>query len=95
MSDDIKLACAGEFMTACDNSNPDLLSTAVGILAQIKPDTYNCDFIEGLGEAFICAVEMARQFAGDVGDPDANLESFIDFSHKYLAKAYEKKVGRA
>lgn len=92
---EIKINVAGEFMSACDNSNPDLLSTAVGILAQIKPDTYNCDFIEGLGEALIYAVEMAKEFSGDMGDPDANLESLLDFSHKYLAKAYEKKVGRA
>jgi hypothetical protein len=91
MNDEIKLNCAGEFMSACDNSDPHLLSTAVKAVAEICYHS-DCDFTEAFGEALIYAVQQAKE-AG--GDHNSNIGDILEFCHTYLVKAYEKKVGRA
>lgn len=91
IDNETKLNCAGEFMSACDNYDPHLLSTAVKALAEICFHS-NCDFTEALGEALVYAAQQAKKAGGDHNN---NIGDILEFSHAYLAKAYEKKVGRA
>ena len=91
ISDETKLNCAGEFMSAFDNSDAYVLSTAVGALGELASHS-DCDFTEAFGEALIYAVQQAKENHSDEVD---NLGSILEFCHTYLAKAYEKKVGRA
>ncbi len=88
--DDTKINCAGEFMSACDNSDAHLLSTAVTALGALGEHS-DCDFTEAFGEALIYAVQQAKDHSDEVD----NLGNILEFCHSYLAKAYEKKVGRA
>lgn len=92
ISDDIKINCAGEFMSACSSNYQ--LSQAVGALAQLLDGGATCEFIENFSEALQFAVGEAKRHA-DTEDPDPNLDSILGFCHTYLAKAYQKKVGRA
>lgn len=89
--EDSKLNCAGEFMSACNNYQ---LSQAVGALSRLLDGGATCEFIENFSEALRFAVGEARRFA-EKEDPDPNLDSILEFCHAYLAKAYEKRVGRA
>jgi hypothetical protein len=90
MNDETKLNCAGEFMSACDNSDPHLLSSAteaIGALAEL-----GCEFVEDFADALIFSVQRARENGEDTSD---SLRETLYFCHTYLAKAHEKKVGRA
>ena len=89
--DETKLNCAGEFMSACDSSDPYLLSTAVKVLGELAFHS-DCDFTEAFGEALIYAVQQAKEKHSDEAD---NIGDILEFCHSYLAKAYKKKVGRA
>jgi len=90
--EDSKLNCAGEFMSACEGNYQ--LSQAVGALSRLLDGGATCEFIEDFSDALQFAVEEAKRFA-DKEDPDPNLDAILGFCHAYLAKAYEKKVGRA
>jgi hypothetical protein len=98
LSDDTKLNCAGEFMMACDD--PYQMSQVVGALSSLLGG--NIEFIEKFSEALSYSIGQAREFYPDLTDKgerdDAQadcLEEILRFSHTYLAKAHEKKVGRA
>ena len=90
ISDDTKLNCAGEFMSACENNYQ--LSIAVKILAELAGES-NFEFAENLSEALQFAVAEAKR--NTEKDEDENIGDILEFCHTYLAKAYEKKAGRA
>jgi len=90
ISDDTKLNCAGEFMSACENNYQ--LSIAVKILAELAGES-SFEFAENLSEALQFAVAEAKR--NTEKDEDENIGDILEFCHTYLAKAYEKKVGRA
>ena len=94
MTNETKLDCVGEFMSACDNSNPQLLSQSVGALADLLDGGADCEFIKGFAEALLFAVEKAEE-SSDAGDADPHLDSILEFCHTSLAKAYTRKIGRA
>ena len=98
LSDDTKLNCAGEFMMACDD--PYQMSQVVGALSSLLDG--NIEFIEKFSEALSYSIGQAREFYPDLTDKEEKddaqtdcLEEILRFSHAYIAKAYEKKVGRA
>ena len=100
LTDDTKLNCAGEFMMACDD--PYRMSQVVGALSSLLDGRTNIEFIEQFSEALSYSIEQAREFYPDITDKEERddaqtdcLEEILRFSHAYLAKAYEKKVGRA
>jgi antitoxin component HigA of HigAB toxin-antitoxin module len=98
MNDETKLNCAGEFMSACEN--PHQLSTAVGLLSSIVDGGVEADFLEELCEALSYCVEQAKETRARMQSEDPDLLQdilwdILSFSHTYLVKAYEKKVGRA
>jgi hypothetical protein len=90
--EDAKLNCAGEFMSACEGNYQ--LSQAVGALSRLLDGGATCEFIENFSEALQFAVGEAKR-SDEEGDPDARLDLILEFCHAYLAKAYEKKAGRA
>ena len=97
LSDETKLDCAGEFMMACDDAYQ--MSQVVGALSSLDG---SIEFIEKFSEALSYSVTQAREFYPDLTDKEEKddaqtdcLEEILRFSHAYLAKAYEKKVGRA
>lgn len=90
ISDDTKLNCAGEFMSSCES--PHQLFIAIMVLAEIAGES-NCEFAENLSEALQFAVGEAKR--NTEKDEDENIGDILEFCHAYLAKAYEKKVGRA
>ena len=101
LTDDTKLNCAGEFMSACENSHQ--LSQAVSILSSLLDDgLVGLEFVENIADALAYSIEQAKEHYKDIEDQEdrENLQSetlngILEFSHAYLAKAYEKKVGRA
>ena len=95
ISDDTKLNCAGEFMSICET--PHQMSQAVGALSALLDGNTSVEFLEGFAEALNYCVEQVKE---SVSNPDSDLADdlawdSLSFSHAYLAKAYEKKVGRA
>jgi hypothetical protein len=100
LTDDTKLNCAGEFMMACDDSYR--MSQVVGALSSLLDGRTNIEFIEEFSEALSYSIGQAREFYPDITDKEERddaqtdcLEEILRFSHAYLAKAYQKKVGRA
>ena len=89
--EDIKLNCAGEFLAAC--SDPYEMSQMVGALsslADINSLNGGCTtlgFLEKFSNALNYSIEQAKD--------DVCLCEILEFAHTCLAKAYEKKVGRA
>jgi hypothetical protein len=77
-------------MMACDD--PYQMSQVVGALSSLLDG--NIEFIEKFSEALSYSIEQAREFYKDDAQTDC-LEKILRFSHTYLAKAYEKRVGRA
>jgi len=86
VSDEIKLNCAGEFLTACDDEYE--ISTSVEVLAVLVREKARFDYIWSLARALTYACEQ-------LDAKDLKIEEVLEFAHLYLAKAYEKKVGRA
>ena len=94
---EVKLNCAGEFMSACENEYQ--LSTAVKALAEITGES-NCDFTESFGDALIYAVQQAKEERAKSSSEnpdlsDETLGEILEFCHASLVKAYNKKTGRA
>ena len=97
MSEETKLNCAGEFMSACENEYQ--LSTAVKALAEITHES-NCEFTEAFAEALTFAVEQAKVERANSSSEnpdllDDKLGDILEFCHAYLVKAYNTKTGRA
>ena len=105
LSDDTKLNCAGEFMIATRtraDHDPYQMSQVVGALSALLDGRTDIEFIEKFSEALAYSIAQAREFYPDITDKEERddaqtdcLEEILKFSHAYLAKAYEKKVGRA
>lgn len=98
LTDDTKLNCAGEFITL--SSDPYQMSQAVGALSALLDGGTSVEFIEAFSEALAYCVEQAKEerVKSSSENPDLVddcLTEILEFSHTYLAKAYEKKVGRA
>ena len=98
ITDETKINCAGEFVMACDD--PYQMSQAVGALSALLDGGTSVEFIEAFSEALTYCVEQTKEerVKSSSENPelvDDNLWEVLDFSHTYLAKAYEKKVGRA
>ena len=104
LSDDTKLNCAGEFMMACDD--PYQMSQVVGALsalADINSLNGGCTtlgFLEGFSNALNYCIEQAKEERAKSSSENPELADdflceILEFSHTYLAKAYEKRVGRA
>jgi hypothetical protein len=93
VSDDTKLNCAGEFMTL--SSDPYQMSQAVGALSALLDGGTSVEFLEEFSNALNYCIEQAKEglLKGELADDC--LWEILNFSHTYLAKAYEKKVGRA
>ena len=98
ITDETKINCAGEFTMACDDAYQ--MSQAVGALSALLDGGTSVEFIEAFSEALTYCVEQTKEerVKSSSENPelvDDNLWEVLDFSHTYLAKAYEKKVGRA
>jgi hypothetical protein len=106
VSDDTKLNCAGEFMMACNDASE--MSQVVGALSSLLDKESglgrgagSLEFIEKFSEALVYSIAQAKEFYPDfTGEEKDNaqadcLEEILEFSHAYLAKLHEKKVGRA
>jgi len=108
LTDDTKLNCAGEFITACEN--PHQLSQAVELLALLlngeRSHAEACfaslEYVENISDALVYSIEQAKDHYKDIDNEQSRttlqeevLTQILEFSHAYLAKAYEKKVGRA
>jgi endonuclease IV len=85
LSDDTKLNCAGEFLTACEDEYE--ISNSVEVLSVLRNFEPRFEYVSNLAEALTYACEQVEN-SGDI-------QTILDFAHTYLAKAYEKKVGRA
>lgn len=110
LTDDTKLNCAGEFMSACENSHQ--LGQAIEILSSLLDDGLaSLEYVENISDALAYSIQQAKEHYKDIEDRTALqgdvlnqilksnqedvLNQILEFSHAYLAKAYEKKVGRA
>jgi hypothetical protein len=104
LTDDTKLNCAGEFMMACDD--PYQMSQVVGALsalADINSLNGGCTtlgFLEEFSNALNYCIEQAKEERAKSSSENPELADdflceILEFAHTYLAKAYEKKVGRA
>ncbi|NDG63829.1 MAG: hypothetical protein EBY29_10250 [Planctomycetes bacterium] len=107
LTDDTKLNCAGEFMMACNDASE--MSQVVGALASLLDSASgqgrgagSLEFIESFSEALVYSLAQAKELYPDIiagEDKDHAqadcLEEILEFSRIYIAKAYEKKVGRA
>jgi hypothetical protein len=93
ISDETKLNCAGEFVSACDD--PYQTSQAVGALMQFLDGGTSVEFLSKFADALNYCVEQAKEeeFLINKSADDIAYE-ILGFCHSYLAKAYEKKVGR-
>jgi len=85
LPDDTKLNCAGEFMTACEDEYE--ISNSVEVLSVLRNFEPRFEYVSNLASALTYACEQVQN-SGDI-------QIILDFAHTYLAKAYEKKVGRA
>jgi hypothetical protein len=85
LSDDTKLNCAGEFMTACEDEYE--ISNSVEVLSVLRNFEPRFEYVSNLASALTYACEQVQN-SGDI-------QIILDFAHTYLAKAYEKRVGRA
>lgn len=98
LTDDTKLNCAGEFMMACDD--PYQMSQVVGALSSLLDGGTSVEFIEAFSKSLAYCVEQAKEerVKSSSENPDLVddcLSEILEFSHTYIAKLYEKKVGRA
>ena len=92
ITDETRINCAGEFMTACENGNLTQLDQAIRVLAVLIDD--------GVDKEFVSDLAGALEFASSQSDDASpnyfeDTQSILEFCHTYLVKAYEKKVGRA
>ena len=85
VSDEIKINCAGEFMTSCEDAYE--ICTSVEVLAVLVKDAPRFEYVSDLAKALTYACEQV--------DNSGDIDEILEFAHTYLAKAYEKKVGRA
>jgi hypothetical protein len=79
------LNCAGEFLKNYEDEYD--ISTSVEVLAVLVRDKPLFGYVSDLAEALTYACEQVEN-SGDI-------DEILEFAHTYLAKAYEKKVGRA
>ena len=91
ITDETRINCAGEFMTACENGNLTQLDQAIRVLAVLIDDGVDKEFVSDLAGA----LEFASSQSDDASPNTEDTQSILSFCHTYLAKAYEKKVGRA
>ena len=85
VSDEININCAGEFMTSCEDAYE--ICTSVEVLAVLVKDAPRFEYVSDLAKALTYACEQV--------DNSGDIDEILEFAHTYLAKAYEKKVGRA
>jgi hypothetical protein len=98
--DATKLNCAGEFVSACDD--PYQTSQAVGALMQLLDGGTSVEFLSEFADALNYCVEQAKEeeshsdeFHEVLRSADDIAYEILEFCHSYLAKAYEKRVGRS